>query len=70
LLVVPVPTALDLSALSTVAALAPVLLDRYRPAVPTTSLAAIDVPDIVVVPPPFRVARIDALGAQRSTQLP
>jgi hypothetical protein len=65
-----VETALALSELSTVAALAPVCEDRYRAPVPATWGEAIEVPDFVVVPPPLRVERMLTPGAQMSTQLP
>lgn len=70
LLVVPVEVAALLSAPSTEAALAPVWDERYRAPVPPECGEAIDVPDLVVVPPPFLVERMLTPGAHMSTQEP
>ena len=50
--------------------LAPTLFDRYRAPPPATCGDAMEVPDIVVVPPPRFVDNTLTPGAQISTQLP
>lgn len=70
MLAADVVVAADFNAASTVAGAAPGWLDRYRPPPPAVCGDAIDVPDIVVVPPPFLVERMLTPGDQMSTQSP
>lgn len=70
LLVLAVVVAADLSADSTMAGEAPVLFERKSAPAPAPCGEAMEVPDIVVVPPPRRVERMLTPGAQRSTQDP
>lgn len=59
-----------MSALSTAEGLSVVCDERYRAPVPPVCGEAIEVPDIVVVPPPLLVERMLTPGAQMSTQEP
>jgi hypothetical protein len=70
LLLFEVVVAALLSADSTCDGLAPVFDERYSAPPPAPWGEAIDVPDIVVVPPFLFVERIETPGAQMSTQLP
>lgn len=69
LLFVPVVVAAPVNLLSTVAGVPAVSFERYS-APPPPCGEAIDLPDIVVVPPPLRVERMLTPGAQMSTQAP
>jgi len=70
LLAVPVDSALAFKVASTVAGEAVVALDRYSPPVPATCGEAMEVPDMVVVPPLLYVDAMLTPGAQMSTQKP
>lgn len=70
LLLFAVVVAADLSAFSTADGLPPVCDDKYRAPLPAAWGEAIDVPDIVVVPPPLRVDRMLTPGAHMSTHEP
>jgi hypothetical protein len=69
LLLFAVVVAAVLSAPSTLAGVV-LVLERYSPAPPAACGLAIDVPDMVVVPPFTRVDKVLTPGAQTSTQLP
>ena len=72
MLVVSVDVALPLSADSTEAGAARLFSGLESQSDPPAAVCgeAIDVPDIVVVPPPFLVERMLAPGAQMSTHGP